>query len=238
MAYLVIDQGTIVTNNGFSFDPTSKSCMSFTECCTHPYVFQYDYCCTNFTYITFPDMEPKPCLEFKGTTMLVDANVNIISLLTTTYGITASGLNVSLTTNLLQPPFVTTNIFPNYVNYDCTSSISSSCSFMLQRGLAINSLYNMFMRGNTAEEGYGELFLSNKIIKRNGIYVKDDNTLFTPNDSCSTVTSPFIDGLRTLNTLCCTKFQGSTEEINNNGKFVQSKRNLRRPKPTPYHAIN
>uniref|UniRef100_A0AC35GNJ3 Uncharacterized protein n=1 Tax=Panagrolaimus sp. PS1159 TaxID=55785 RepID=A0AC35GNJ3_9BILA len=60
-------------------------------------------------------MDPNPCLVFKGTTMLVDANVNIISLLTTTYGITASGLNVSLTTNLLQPPFVTTNIFPNYV---------------------------------------------------------------------------------------------------------------------------
>uniref|UniRef100_A0A914YTJ7 Uncharacterized protein n=1 Tax=Panagrolaimus superbus TaxID=310955 RepID=A0A914YTJ7_9BILA len=232
--YLVIDQGTFIDDDGFSFDPISKSCMSFTESWPNPYIIKHNYCCTNYTYITIPENDPNPCTELKGTTMFVDTYDNIATLLTTTFGITASGLNVTLTTNMLQSPMTISKIFPNYVNYDCESSMKSSCNFMLKRGLARNSLYNMFMGGTTADDINNGYFPSVKIIKRNGMYLKNDNQLFTPNIPCSSVTTPFINGIKTLNTLCCSKFQESAKEMNTRKVFHSKKRNLLRIQPKPF----
>uniref|UniRef100_A0A914Q9J2 Uncharacterized protein n=1 Tax=Panagrolaimus davidi TaxID=227884 RepID=A0A914Q9J2_9BILA len=202
-----IDQGTIYSLYD-AFDPKQPPCKAdvggngnFTASIT--------YCCKKYTYFTIPDNDPNPCLDLTGISTIYYVGSDIVgAMIQTKYVTTLQGINFTATAYLL-PENGTFDISPDYV-VGPSGDLTNPVSIFYGNGDYQVDMYLDVLYPNTYPLAYGQWI--NKLIRRNGLFMKNQSHPFTPDDSCLSFIPPTnYYGSGSQISLCCTRFQQPTK---------------------------
>uniref|UniRef100_A0A914QDF2 Uncharacterized protein n=1 Tax=Panagrolaimus davidi TaxID=227884 RepID=A0A914QDF2_9BILA len=211
----IFDGATLYNFNSFDeyfFDPLRMPC--FTETVKDPFdneiIFQ-QYCCTNYNYITAPEIPPSQCVQFQSNTTFTSSNGTLLSLISAQYALTSIGIEYSVNPNIL-PSLYTYNFYSNRRGRERWGYMSSWTMFDRQYDSNSNFEFNMVSYiGNdyTYDDTliYYGITISGRIVRRNGIFYKDEMNPYTPENPCWNSIAPIYSGSKATNNFCCTKFQ-------------------------------
>jgi hypothetical protein len=236
-SWLLMEQATFF-GGWFQLDSKSPPCFSGTEGGNYN---GHTYCCSKYTTLTVPDSTPDSCQEFSGSTVFLDANDKPFSHVSTNIEVNPNFVNITATAEFLLEDAAKFEINPNYI-VGCSGSTSKSCSTLFEITPSKNfQIDNYFKLKDSTGESYS-LELVSKIIRRNGIFLKNESHPFTPEDSCLIEMTPTLwDGSKTQNKFCCTKFSTSPEKSDLVAKemlqekihMLNNKVNFKMPKTLP-----
>jgi hypothetical protein len=213
--FLVFDQGSVFFKEGYLFDPNTLQCSGSEEIVLvgPAYNTNFNYCCNAYTYVDIPDSNPNPCIEFDGNTTLYNSNGRIISSFSAHYLIDSSSLNVSVS-DFSSIPNSYYDFIPNYGVYGCPGQAVKNCTFSLPLNPNFDYQFDMMLSVYDSTKTYGTT-VGGKILRRNGIFVRHRNEVYSPSDPCWIRTFPSNAGSKAVNSFCCTKFKSSKFEIEN-----------------------
>uniref|UniRef100_A0AC34GNA5 Uncharacterized protein n=1 Tax=Panagrolaimus sp. ES5 TaxID=591445 RepID=A0AC34GNA5_9BILA len=191
---MYLSDGTFYQNGGYLMDPLSNPCLT-SDGSLNGVNYSYFACCKQFDYVEIPDTLDDPCLEYEtnGTISYSFEEVNV--RFAVHYVITFDG-QLRMEINMLQVPKVSYQYFLKFNEQKiCEGSAAISARTCTYKLPFFNDDFEMDLRfAFYTTNGVPIMIPIGELKKRNGIWLKAGNVLFTPKEPCSTHAStlPFI----------------------------------------------
>jgi hypothetical protein len=208
---MYLNDGTFYKNGGYLMDPTSDPCLT-SEGSRDGVHYSYSACCKHFKYVEIPDTLEDPCLKYEtnGTISYSFEEVNV--RFAVHYVITFDG-QLRMEINMLEVPKVTYQYFLKFNEQKiCEGSEkipARTCTYKLpffKEDFEMDLRFAFFTTDTVPI-----MTPIGQLKRRNGIWLKAGNVLFTPKEPCSTHVStlPFIYAT-SESSFCCKKFKNPT----------------------------
>uniref|UniRef100_A0A914YE58 Uncharacterized protein n=1 Tax=Panagrolaimus superbus TaxID=310955 RepID=A0A914YE58_9BILA len=174
-----------------------------------PVKHQQSAICTNFYYIHVPEENYGSCMNFKSVTKITDSARNTTVSLNAEYLVTLTGFNVTVTNFTSSIPGSSYIYGPNihYWQGAGGNTTNPAQSFPLQFGGQNYQIEWTLDANLPGYYGYGKV-ITGELIRRNGIFYKDDSIPYTVSDPCFKLTYaiPYYNNVTVETEFCCTLF--------------------------------
>ncbi|KAE9549471.1 hypothetical protein FO519_007311 [Halicephalobus sp. NKZ332] len=206
---LFFDSGIIfISYLGEFFYPDGGNCASFEEMSqfVSGFFYQTKICCREFTYVHVPDENSNPCVEFDSNTVF-SSNISsdVIANFSAHYALLKNEIVVTVT-DYTGPPTGSFYFSPNEDLTYCAGNVSGC---YLRQNLSNSDFQFEFLLD--VWDPYPQTFhydaVTGKLIRRNGVYMKEENKIFSPEHPCWSRVEPGNNDSIATSKFCCSRFQ-------------------------------
>jgi len=194
------------SKNGLLFDEDENRCLTLEDAVTPllDYTIHYSFCCSTFEEITLPDIHEPQCVQFSSNTV-IERNKNMKASVESRYSIRESEIFIEIL-NYDIPKNAQFYLQPNENSVTC-SSMNQNCTQLVIPKSDYGFDFSLMV---TDAEIYRITTTAGILIKQNGIFMTDDNKIFTRENACWKSTFMTANDTTTVSSLCCDQFAPSS----------------------------